>query len=87
MTKRDLLDRLDALRTVAETLPEDAAVDCAMAFKPDYSGTTGSIALTQNLNRLRGPYLSLFLCGRREGGYVWGQIKLPRRVGGPAGGW
>lgn len=49
MTKRDLLDRLDALRTAAETLPEDAAVDCAMAFKPDYSGTTGSIALTQNL--------------------------------------
>lgn len=49
MIKQDLLDRLDALRAAAETLPEDAAVDCAMAFKPDYSGTTGSIALTQNL--------------------------------------
>lgn len=51
MTKKALLANLDALLTAAETLPEDAAVDCAMAFNPAYSGTTGSIALTQNLEK------------------------------------
>ena len=51
MTKQDLLDRLDALMTAAETLPEDAAVNCAMVFEPDYSGSTGSIALTQTLEK------------------------------------
>lgn len=51
MTKQALLANLDVLRAAAETLPEDAAVDCAMVFEPDYSGSTGSIALTQPLEK------------------------------------